>query len=193
MSDLVEHHLELIIAQADTDRAEGMAQYHKVQRVYLGVPNPTPGQPHPLRVQAGDRQGQEVDFIPVAVDLKLEQDYVDFYIYDYTVYCDAYDSNPGNGAIDDPDECYRERHEMVNDYASTDAGYYDVWSLELDVVDIDSQVSGSSTPTSRAGPSPPASHPRPKRPSKRSSSSAIPQRSAKRSATRKPTLWRVAA
>lgn len=40
MSDLVDHHLQLINTHADTARAEGMAQYHKVQRVYLGVPNP---------------------------------------------------------------------------------------------------------------------------------------------------------
>jgi hypothetical protein len=52
--------------------------------VYLGVPNPTPGQPHPLRVQAGDRQGQETDFITVDMNLKLEQDFVDFY-FEYGV------------------------------------------------------------------------------------------------------------
>lgn len=48
--------------------------------VYNGVPNPTPGQPHPDRVAAGDRQGQETDVIPVEVDMKLEQDFVDFYV-----------------------------------------------------------------------------------------------------------------
>jgi len=33
-------YLDQIIAHADPERAKGMAAYHKVQRTYLGVPNP---------------------------------------------------------------------------------------------------------------------------------------------------------
>ncbi len=40
MSELLDHHLAQIQAQADPDRAGGMAKYHKVDRPYLGVPNP---------------------------------------------------------------------------------------------------------------------------------------------------------
>lgn len=73
-------------------------------------------------------------------------DGAEFSIYEYTTYCDSYDSNPGNGTVDNPGVCYREHHPMHSDAAYTEGGYYEELSLDLDnVAKIADVVAGSKT------------------------------------------------